>query len=124
MSRAIFARGCEIRNFEGLASVGVGGQAVVAVGGDAVVFLAGLLYRVDVHDRPVEVGEVVQQSVVHLARYGVSFGYRQTRVHRHVLLGVKRLLAPRRVRAKAIPSGIVVAASPELWMVSYSSNFA
>src|SRR5215207_9293865 len=34
---------------------------------------------------------------------------------------VKRLLAPRRVRAKAIPRGMAVAASPKLWMVSESS---
>src|SRR5215212_4638245 len=34
---------------------------------------------------------------------------------------VKRLLAPRRVSAKAIPKGTAVAASPKLWMVSDSS---
>src|SRR5215211_5287189 len=33
---------------------------------------------------------------------------------------VKRLLTPRRVSAKAIPSGMAVAASPKLWMVSES----
>src|SRR5215207_2745567 len=33
---------------------------------------------------------------------------------------VKRLLTPRRVSAKAIPSGMAVAASPKLWMVSDS----
>src|SRR5215213_5302723 len=33
---------------------------------------------------------------------------------------VKRLLTPRRVRAKAIPRGTAVAASPKLWMVSES----
>src|SRR5919107_5813604 len=34
---------------------------------------------------------------------------------------VKRLLAPKRVSAKAIPRGMAVAASPKLWMVSDSS---
>src|SRR5215216_1597812 len=33
---------------------------------------------------------------------------------------VKRLLTPRRVSAKAIPSGMAVAAPPKLWMVSES----
>ncbi len=40
--------------------VGVGGQAVVAVSGDAVMLLAGLFHRIDVYDRSVQLGIVVQ----------------------------------------------------------------
>jgi len=40
--------------------VGVGRKTVVAVGGDAVMFLAGLLDRIDVYDRSVQVGKVVK----------------------------------------------------------------
>jgi hypothetical protein len=39
--------------------MGVGRQAVVAVGGNTVVFLASLLCRIDVYDRPAQVTQVV-----------------------------------------------------------------
>ena len=60
------------------------------------VFLACLLYRIDVYDRPAQVGKVVHKTVVDLARYGVPFCHGQPRVHRHVDLGVQPVAQPAR----------------------------
>src|SRR5215203_823782 len=78
------------------ASVGVGWQTVVAVGINAVMLLACLLYRIDVYHGPAQVAQVVQQTVVDLAGYGVPFCHRQLRVHRHVHLGVQSVPQPPR----------------------------
>jgi hypothetical protein len=59
MSRSIFAR-VRGRALGRSALVGVGGQGVVAVGGDAVMLLAGFFHRIDVYDRSVQLGIVVQ----------------------------------------------------------------
>jgi hypothetical protein len=76
------------------ASVGVGRQTVVAVGINAVMFLARLLYRIDVYHGPAQVAQVVQQTVVHLAGYGVPFRHRQGGIYRHVHLRVQPVPQP------------------------------
>jgi hypothetical protein len=61
-----------------------------------VVLLAGLLHRIDVHHRHIQVAEFVHEAVVDLAGYGVPFGHGQFRIHGDVYLGAQSVSQPPR----------------------------